>query len=1289
MSKKEIKNMKLISNGLFVKSFYCSALRVGSGATPGLLISGLAVAIIILFLNTACHSQNTVTGAFQGDIKDSQTGDPKVGVVVQITSDQSGVIYTAITDTRGQFYKGLLAPGSYVIKTAVPGYKPQSIRLEIRVSLIGDVVPVPISLEPDPAGTAQPAVVQPPVNIRIEINTTDARRDGSTKGEEITKIPLGSNSFTRSFDELALLLPGVAPPPQTIGDVAGPGVGPGVGSAGQFAVNGLRSRANNFTVDGSDNNDEDIGVRRQGFVALIPQPVESVQEFQIITLLAPAQYGRNIGAQVNAVSRTGENTAHGAVYGFLNSHQLNARNFFDSTNGNSTFALKTTTGQTALLDGQPLTVRNQSGGKDKFTFGQLGGVVGGAIVKEKLFYFLSGEYQKINASQEKNFAVPTIEQRGPFRTGATGTNVSFFSGQTLPNPLFPNEPRSDAIFSLIPFANNPTGVYGENTLTQSLPAGGRGGIFSGRLDDDFKIAGRQQRLSGRYNFTDDKKNIPSVNDAIFSTVLSKIQTQNLSLFLNGGLKRSDAGSQLLNQVRFSIGRTRLNFDEVRNTDFLRQSDELPGTPFLLNAPARYNVSLPQFNGQARFTRLTPSVSNPVPESAENIIGPVGQIVISGFSPLGVDVYNFPQNRINKTYQLADELTWRVRSHAVVFGADTRRTELNSDLPRLARTLITFNGSPRLVLPTPGVPCANGGAFGFCFLPTTDPRAIIRPEDLAGLGAASNSILTLNVDRPDSRVNLRYYQLNFFGQDTWRVTDHFSMSFGVRYEYNTPVKEVDGLIENTFSDQRLSTLPVLKRLLDGRSTLYAADRNNFAPRIGVAYSPNLFGKNLVSVFRAGYGLFYDQILGAVANQSRNVFPTFLTLNLGGLSNFPGQALTIGNPAIYRISTPTDRAVFIRRPGTQNMYNGPELTSNGVPFADFIVALGGLYRNAVNVTLPSKTLEMPMAHHYSFSFEQQLNQNLSVSVGYVGTSGRHLLRFTTPNLGSSLTTVPTSLGSLSSSFPNVPLARGSVLIPNRPLDRTDAAGNFETLGAVNQFETTASSTYNSLQTQLRGRFLELFNFQLSYTFSKVTDDVSDVFDLAGASVLPQNSLDLGAERGPANFDIRHRYAYSAIYNFRQQEGSGFLRRLTNGLQIATKGSFHSGQPFTVNSVIDVNLDGNLTDRLNTLTGIEQTGDRSQPVRLTTTNTNSLLAPFGKAGQIGRNTFRAGNVFELDASVLKKFDFGSNHLTFRTDIFNFLNRANFGVPVRLLEAPGFGKATSTVTPGRRIQFALKYEF
>ena len=777
----------------------------------------LRILLLTFFLNLLLiaanvAAQDTVTGAFQGDVSNNQTGEAVGGATVQITNEQTGVVYSLTTDSKGRFYQGLLAPGFYRIQITVSGFKPRLLRREIRVSFTGEVVPVPVSLEPDttpPTGTtpATPAVLEEADNIRVEINTTDARRSGSFK-DETTDLPLAAATITRSFDELGLLLPGVAPPPQTIGDVAGPGVGPGVGSAGQFAVNGLRSRANNFTVDGSDNNDEDIGVRRQGFVALIPQTIDSIKEFQIITLLAPAQFGRNIGAQVNAVSRAGGNRVNGTLYGFLNSNRLNARNFFDTTNGDNQFALQSMSGQAVLLDGQPLNVRNQSAQEDSFTFGQFGGTLGGAIVENHLFYFFSGEYQRINAVQEKSFAVPTIEQRGAFGTGATGT---FRNPYTLePLAAIPNTETSAALLSLFPFANNPNGVYGANTFTQVLPAGGRGVILSGRLDENFSIGGREQSLTGRYNFTDDDKSIPAVNEALFSTVASRIKTENISLFFNSRVNDSGARNGLFNQVRFSFGRTRLKFDEIRNTDFLIDSGNFSNIPFLLNAPLRFNITQPQMpgvpnTGAVRFSSFDPFPASSI-TTAEQILGPIGQVSIAGFSPLGTDVYNFPQDRINRTYQLADELTYRLAGHSLVFGFDGRRTDLDSDLPRLSRPLVTFNGAPRLTLRPAGGTCPNGGVGNYCFPSASDPAPIISAVDLASLGAASNFLLTFNIDRPDSKVNLRYYQLNFYGQDTWRVSPNLSITYGLRYEYNTPVRETDNLIEQTFTDSRLNLVP---------------------------------------------------------------------------------------------------------------------------------------------------------------------------------------------------------------------------------------------------------------------------------------------------------------------------------------------------------------------------------------------------------------------------------------------------------------------------------------------------
>jgi hypothetical protein len=204
------------------------------------------------------------------------------------------------------------------------------------------------------------------------------------------------------------------------------------------------------------------------------------------------------------------------------------------------------------------------------------------------------------------------------------------------------------------------------------------------------------------------------------------------------------------------------------------------------------------------------------------------------------------------------------------------------------------------------------------------------------------------------------------------------------------------------------------------------------------------------------------------------------------------------------------------------------------------------------------------------------------------------------------------------------------------------------------------------------------------------VSDVFDLAGASSLPQDSLNLAGERGPANFDVRHRFAYNFIYDLPGRNQSGALgKALLGGWQLASLGSFQTGQPFTVNSIFDVNLDGNLTDRLNTTSGIVGTGDRSRPLRLAA-DPLTLLAPIGQNGRVGRNHFRAGNVLDLNASLLKHFPWGEQRdLSFRMDVFNFINRANYGIPVRYLEAPGFGQATNTVTSARRIQFSLKFSF
>ena len=1200
----------------------------------GLITLSLASLILCLLLSPAAEAQDTLTGAFEGIISNSQTGAAIEGASVEIINQQTGLVIQKTTDSRGRFYQGLLAPGLYTVRVSMKGYQTREVIQRLKITYSGEVVPVPVALDPLPAvGTATPTPPPPlteeDTDVRASINRIDGRRGGSFSEEEVSRLPIGSITLVRSFDELALLLPGVAPPPQTLGSVAGPGVGAGVGSAGQFSVNGLRSRANNFTVDGSDNNDEDIGVRRQGFVALIPQPIESIKEYQAITLLAPAQFGRNIGAQVNAVSKSGGNETHGSLYGFFNSSQLNARDFFDTANGNGVSPLTAGNNQPVLLcpannqtclvngvtsvaGGQRILVRNQSGGKDSFTFGQGGGVIGGPLIPDHMFYFFSAEGQLINATREESFAVPTVDQRGFNNSGATGIfqNPSPVAGGAV--IAYPTTGRGDAVFSLYPFANNPLGVYGANTFTQVLPASAQGKVLSARFEDLERIHGRHQSINARYNFTDDWRDIPAVGGALFSSIRSRVRAQNFSFWTNSELSAPASRSQMFNQLRLSYGRTRLNFQEMRDPVFQRPSDGLPNEPFLLNAPLILNTTLPTAAG-AQFLPNTGPVTystDPTAPRTEAALGPIGQVQMAGFSPVGVDVFNFPQQRVNNTYQVADELTLRRGAHTFVVGADVRRTELNSLLPRNARPLITFTGAPQVA-----------GAFNFTthqFSNLAFTGRFIPAVSFAAIEGASGFTQTLAVGG-ESGIHLRFYQYNFYGQDQWRARDNLSISYGLRYEYNTPPRETARKIENTFNDPSLALIPGLRAFIGDRTQIFNPDRNNFAPRIGVAFSPHLFGPNRTTVFRGGYGIFYDQILGAVVSQSRNVYPTYLTIDLAGgaLPNFSftGAGRVPGNGQCRPQTDPTGGIVFtncfpfqltnpqlsllggvpVVQPGTLNTLNPALSFAQLVQLFSQFGTGGGQFpaESSFGFTIPAQNLQMPMAHHYDFTFEQQLRRDLVVSVAYVGTQGRHLLRFTTPNLGQDAFVAPIFFtANFFSEFGISPYFLGLSLPPGT---RIAPPGNgfvggrpVNGVGAVNQFETTATSRYDSLQVQVRGRFHRSLQYQLAYTFSKATDDVSDVFDLAGASALPQDSFNLAAERGPANFDARHRLAYNFIYTFtRFADRKRAFRSLFGGLQIASTGQFQTGQPFTVNSIFDVNLDGNLTDRLDNTSGIVTTG------------------------------------------------------------------------------------------------------
>jgi hypothetical protein len=1231
---------------------------MNNGTAKGCLQPGwiLASVLSLWLLSCPIYAQTQTTGAIQGTVYEIGTNLPIGSAVVLVTHEGKGYARSTLTALDGTYFMANLESGYYTITASHSDFESDvnstTNGFAVRITKTGLVVPPPIGLRRKgaPPPPAPVPVSASDTDSRDEqlVNTVNATRGGNFDRRQLSALPLGG---FRSFDELALLLPGVAPPPQPVGETLGPGIGAGVGTSGQLVVNGLPSRSNNFTMDGSDNNDEDVGVRRQGFTALVPQSIESLQEFQATTLLAEPQYGRNLGAQVNAVSRGGTRQLHGMAYGFFTNHHLNARNPFDLVGGPPNYPIAAN-GRPVMLeqmnlsneviDRRQLAPANPVGEENPSTRGQFGFVLGGSFPQtERTFFFAFAQGQQVNASRESHFAVPTVPERGLFGRGDRGLGIG-------PYVSFPTSEVGDAFFSLFPFPNNPPGPYGANTYSTILPAGGRGIIASLKLDHHFKAFDWEHSLTGRYNFTHDDTTLPVTGEALFSTLRPRTRTQNLSLILNSTLSASLAG-----QLRFSYGRTHLEFSEVRDP-FLLPSSRFPGQPFLLNAPLVQNNSRP---GQEPLFRLIPDDTENAPLLQIPIlvgdqlvgvqrlgIGSVGQVLVSGFSPLGVDVFNFPQTRTDNTFQYAGTAIHYRRRHKLTAGVDLRRTQLNSNLERNFRPLAVFSGARNLAKDLyPADQAELNRRLG------TPTQEAYLGRDLAAVGAPTGFFQTQALV-PDATIGLRYWQQNYFISDQVRWLPHWSMTLGLRYELNTVPQEVNRRIESTFADPQVQQLPELVRLLNGRSSIYNSDRNNFAPHIAIAWDP--FGRGKTSL-RGGYGLYYDQILGAVVSHSRSVFPNFVTLDFAGV-NASLLASPQGDPdVLFANGFGFVNPALTAQPRTLSGYQTGLLGSPG----DFLLNLGeyfsGNAAGAAGATffLPADNLVTPFSQHWAFTVEQQWRNDYLLSMAYVGTRGSQLMRFSTPNLGPNA--IPVIREVIVTR--NIPGFGGEIVAPGfgRPAP---------SLGSYTLIVSDANSTYHGLQAQLNRRFARGLQFTAAYTWSHAIDEVSDFFRLAGARNIAQSQERPAEERGDANFDIRHRFVFSSIWELPWWK----QRRLLGGWQLAAIGTFQGGQPYSIYSFGDDNLDGNFTDRI-------------IPLENGTTIAGA-----------GRNNFRASGTAAVDIAATKKLPIaGRQSVELRAEFFNLFNRTHFGIPVNEVLFPSFGKPVNTRVPGRVIQFALKYSF
>lgn len=303
-------------------------------------------------------------------------------------------------------------------------------------------------------------------------------------------------------------------------------------------------------------------------------------------------------------------------------------------------------------------------------------------------------------------------------------------------------------------------------------------------------------------------------------------------------------------------------------------------------------------------------------------------------------------------------------------------------------------------------------------------------------------------------------------------------------------------------------------------------------------------------------------------------------------------------------------------------------------------------------------------WSLTAQREIKPNLAVDVGYVGSKGTKLTRRHNLNMA------------LPGTDPDVNA--------RRPIPR---------FGDITQVESSGASVYHALQMKAEKRFSEGLSFLAAYTWSKSIDDASTLFASRGDRNFAQNQNNLRAERGLSNFDVRHRFTISYIYELPFGKGKALLKQArgwTNAVagdwQLTGIVALQSGQPFTPQVSIDNSGTGQFADRPNII-GDPKTGERG-PDGWFDPKAFAVVAP-GSFGNAGRNILTGPSFKTVDFGVFKSLHLTEGQrLQFRTEFFNLFNHPNFNLPRLFIDQPTAGKI-STAKPSRQIQFALKYIF
>jgi len=1256
------------------------------------LRSAFRVGLLLLLMAMVFHAPfagaQSTGGRIRGTVTDT-SGATIAAANLALINEATNVTANTVSGNNGEYIFLEVPVGTYDMEAAQPGFKRYS-RKGIIVNL-NEVVNLDIPLQV--GGASETVEVTGSGAI---VDTTSTQLGSVVNERDATQLPLNQ----RDVYQLLQLQPGVQ-------SQLGNDLFYGSDKAGVVTVNGGRGRSNNYSVNGGDGNDLFANLP-----AIQPSP-DSISEFRVITNSFDAEYGRNSGAVVNVVTKSGTNELHGSAFEFFRNKVLNAKGFYDPV-------------------------------KPDFQQNQFGGTLGGPIKKDKTFIFGSYEGRRIKQgissnpvplptsanltgdfSNETPFAgtlsTPTVAnvlqtrcgtalspaantELANIQTGATPTPNNYsilFPGNQIPTQCF--DPLSTALLSYV----HPT----SDGLFQRAPdERDRGDQFTIKIDHDIS---NKQKLSGYYYFDDDNTLDPFAKFQAAGGNLGNFpgdfatRTQQVNVSHTWTL-----GSTAVNEARFSYFREgQGKFNQPTVTTLVQNSCGSAAAPIC-------------FTGTTD-TPLIDSTGAPIaPDPNFGIhpgLGPTKEglpfISVSGGFSLGNNFEGqLPQ--VGNTFQWSDNFSKIIGNHSLKFGGDIRYQKFDQTL------YYNVNGS-----------------IGF------GPGGV---NDVVGSDNYPNYLLGLpsQYSQGSAQAELvRSTSVYLFAQDSWKIKSNVTLNYGLRWEVNTPLDDIGHKVQ-TFRPGQNSTIypctitsndPLFATFPGGGPSacdaagvtptglVFPGDKGvplsltqtywkGFAPRLGLNWSPGAHdgwlgkliggpGKTSISM---GYGLFYNPIEQLVLEQF-SAEPPF------GGSNF--------------IVSPIFQAPFLDQTGTANpnpfngILNPPRGTS--IDWASFrSILLFGEF---------PKVLRPQYSDQYNLTIKRELPGNILFQIGYVGTQGHRLLASYDINHGnpqtcndlqaisvaasdSGLTCGPFSADSAYTIAANEIPAGFTLHLPYGPTSTvTGPNPNPITLVGLRKYsspncnpltgtgcpvdgipvfsnifteDTIAHSNYNSLQVLLEKRFSHGLQFQGAYTYSKSLDNASSFENSL-------NPLNFNATYGPSLYDARHRFVFSYVWALPVPKYEGFKGKLMDGWEWSGILTFQTGFPIRITSSDDIEEfssiffeapgEPNITAPFHTQDVRKNNGYAFDP----TLFTNSTVAP-GTIGNAPRAICCTPGINNIDMGLVKDTPLSEKvRMEFRAEVYNIANHAQFyDVDGNISDGTNFGFAQK-VRPPRLFQFALKFLF